>query len=123
MSEPRRPLARRYCGEPVETPLIASQEPTLGVQTVRGPKGLPTLRDAFVGWKKEGTRASTTAVGYEHALDRWEQLHKRKATDITEVDGTQCLLVYSDKVAGQPLKTVGSARTIPRIDHELTCAR
>jgi hypothetical protein len=86
-------------------------------------KGLPTLRDAFVGWKKEGTRASTTAVGYEHALDRWEQLHKRKATDITEVDGTQCLLVYSDKVAGQPLKTVGSARTIPRIDHELTCAR
>jgi hypothetical protein len=59
-------LAKRYCGLPVETPLIANHEPTPGVQTVRGPEGLPTLRDAFAGWKKEGTRASTTAVGYEH---------------------------------------------------------
>jgi integrase len=260
-------VARRANGEPIETPAIAAEEPlalegTKGTPAARGSKGAPTLRAAFEGWKKEGTRASTTAVGYEHALDLWEQLHgdipvadirkahalrfrealqevpsgrskaikglslpqlvewkqshpdvpaltvasvnklmagvqalakwahrnglvpddrpwadpfsqmklapsgeegggpfephelrrlfsspiftagerpvagqgetafwlpllalftgcrrseltKRKATDITEVDGTQCLLVYSDKAAGQPLKTVGSARTIP----------
>jgi hypothetical protein len=32
-------LAKRYRGLPVETPLIANQEPTPGVQTVRGPEG------------------------------------------------------------------------------------
>jgi integrase len=70
-------VERRAKGEPIETPLIANEEP-LGAP---GPKGTskskeaPTLRAAFEGWKREGTRASTTAVGYEHALDLWEQLH------------------------------------------------
>jgi hypothetical protein len=71
-------VEQRAKGEPIETPLIAGQEPTFSTPAApasRGPKGAPTLRTAFEGWKKEGTRASSTAVGYEHALDRWEQLH------------------------------------------------
>jgi integrase len=72
-------VERRAKGEPVDTPTIAQQEPTFAASSAapaaRRPKGSPTLRSAFEGWKREGTRASTTAVGYEHALDRWEQLH------------------------------------------------
>jgi hypothetical protein len=75
-------LERRSKGEPVDTPTIAHQEPApatallpLTARTSRGAQTAPTLRTAFEGWKKEGTRSSSTAVGYEHALDLFEQLH------------------------------------------------
>lgn len=44
---------------------------------------------------------------------RRSELAKRKAADITQVESQWCLLAYSDKAAGQNLKTTGSARTIP----------
>jgi integrase len=74
-------LERRYRGEPIETPAMANLEPSLAALTplaTQGTprvRGAPTLRTAFEGWKKEGTRASSTALGYEDALDLWEQLH------------------------------------------------
>jgi integrase len=74
-------LERRYRGEPIETPAMANLEPslaavtTLATQGTPGVRGAPTLRTAFEGWKKEGTRTSKTTVGYEHAVCRWEQLH------------------------------------------------
>jgi integrase len=44
---------------------------------------------------------------------RRSELTKRKVNDVAEIDGQWCLLVYSDRAAGQNLKTTGSARTIP----------
>jgi integrase len=67
-------LERRYRGEPIDTPPIAHLEPTAS-ETPGANGALPSLRAAFEGWKKEGTRTSKTTVGYEHAVCRWEQLH------------------------------------------------
>ena len=73
-------VERRAKGEPIETPAIASQEPfgaqtSLGAQTALGANTAPTLRTAFEGWKKEGTRSSKTVAGYDHALCLFEELH------------------------------------------------
>jgi integrase len=42
---------------------------------------------------------------------RRSELTKRKVTDITQIDGQWCLSIVSAK--DQPLKTAGSARTVP----------
>jgi integrase len=44
---------------------------------------------------------------------RRSELMLRKASDVAQVEGHHCLLIYADRVAGQALKTAGSARTIP----------
>jgi integrase len=44
---------------------------------------------------------------------RRSELTRRKAADVTQIDGTWCLSIVSDKAAGQKLKTIGSARTLP----------
>ncbi|HKD30993.1 MAG TPA: site-specific integrase [Xanthobacteraceae bacterium] len=65
-------LARRYRGEPVETPPITHLEPTTEPHlSVEG----RTLRDAFSGWKKERDRSSGTLAEYERAIDLFIQLH------------------------------------------------
>jgi hypothetical protein len=42
---------------------------------------------------------------------RRSELTRRKVSDVSQVDGHWCLSIYSDRAAGQPLKTAGSAST------------
>jgi integrase len=71
-------VERRAKGEPVDTPAVANQEPTLGTNTAQAtPRadGRPTLQTAFEGWQKEGGRSSSTVREYRRALDLFTQLH------------------------------------------------
>jgi hypothetical protein len=68
----------RYCGEPVETPAVANQEPTLGTNTAQAtPRvdGRPTLQAAFEGWQKERRRPASTVTEYQRALRLFTGLH------------------------------------------------
>jgi integrase len=63
-------LARRYRGEPIETPSIAHLELSNGL----APTG-DTLRTAFAGWQKERERSPGTLAEYERAIGQFIQLH------------------------------------------------
>jgi integrase len=63
-------LARRYRGEPIETPPMAHVEPSVG-----RPATGNTLRSACEGWRKERERSSGTLAEYERAIDLFIQLH------------------------------------------------
>jgi integrase len=71
-------IEQRAKGEPIETPAIASHEPTLSISaslTPQGTKGMPTLKAAFEGWKKDGSRSSSTAAEYQRALSLFTELY------------------------------------------------
>jgi hypothetical protein len=53
------------------TTLVGNQPRTQARGEAQGDANTP---NCLRGWKREGTRAST-ADGYKHALDLWEQLH------------------------------------------------
>jgi integrase len=62
-------LARRYRGEPVDTPPIVHLEPSVERSTAGD-----TLREAFVGWNKDRKRSAGVVAEYERACDLFVQL-------------------------------------------------
>ena len=63
-------LARRYCGQPIETPPMAHLEPSIERPSTGG-----TLCAAFAGWKKQRERSAGTSAEYERAIELFIQLH------------------------------------------------